>query len=303
MTKKIFALTLLLACGLTATAQEKQTETRQNSTDAVAAQARSAQVQSSDVPLMGTLAGASSTQYIQQRAAVQPEQMSAQQQVTPLPTPAPVQTPAPTPLPVVAPTPLPNLAPAPLPAPEPAPQATPAPAPHTTPELTPTPQTPGAVPVAGGAQTLSPSPQVVTPSNAPAESSLAVPTVAPEYRATLGATLPALERVGVNMAEQRPLTLREAIELALQNGKDIEVARTNVRAAEFDLTAARGAYDPRLNTSTFYERSKTPVASFLSGGEGGAVTTSGFGGTMRFEGLTPQGGGNYRFDFSSSRQT
>jgi HAE1 family hydrophobic/amphiphilic exporter-1 len=105
------------------------------------------------------------------------------------------------------------------------------------------------------------------------------------------------------MAEQRPLALREAIELALKNGKDIEVARTNVRAAEFDLTAARGAYDPRFNTSTFYERTKTPTASFLSGGEGGAVTSSGLGGTLRFEGLTPRGGGNYRFDFSSSRQT
>jgi len=168
----------------------------------------------------------------------------------------------------------------------------------------PTPQLPGANPAAGEAQTTSPqSQQIVTPSNAPAESSLAVPSVAPDYRATLAATLPALERVGVNMAEQRPLALREAIELALRNGKDIEVARTNVRAAEFDLTAARGAYDPRFNTSTFYERSKTPVAGFLSGGEGGAVTQSGFGGTMRFEGLTPRAGGNYRFDFSSSRQT
>ena len=141
-----------------------------------------------------------------------------------------------------------------------------------------------------------------TPSNAQAETALSVPAVAPDYRAP-NVPLPALERVGVNMAEQRPLALREAIELALKNGKDIEVARTFVRAAEFDLTAARGAYDPRLNTSTFYERTKTPVASFLSGGEGGAVTSSGFGGTMRFEGLTPKGGGNYRFDFSSSRQT
>ena len=293
LTKKVFTLAFLLACGLTArtaSAQEQQqaASARQNSTGVAAAQrVSSAQVQSSDVPLLGMLAGAS------------PSQLPAQ----PQPTPAPAQTPAPTPLPVVAPTPLPNLAPTPQPATAaPTPEATPLPTPAPLP--LPTPQLPGTTPAAGGAQTVSPSsPQVVAPSNAPAESSLAVPSVAPDYRATLGATLPALERVGVNMAEQRPLALREAIELALQNGKDIEVARTNVRAAEFDLTAARGAYDPRFNTSTFYERNKTPVASFLSGGEGGAVTTSGFGGTMRFEGLTPQGGGNYRFDFSSSRQT
>jgi HAE1 family hydrophobic/amphiphilic exporter-1 len=313
LTKRFFALALLFACGLTATAATAQEQraaaagARQNSFDptattataaAVAQPASSGEVQSSNVPLMGTLVSASPSRHTQTQPGAQQTQAS----------PAiPAQTPpAPTPLPVVAPTPLPNLAPTPLPAApsQQTPQTTIAPTLQTAPQLMPTPQLPGATSVAGEAQIVSPSPQkIVTPSNAPAESSLAVPSVAPDYRATLSATLPTLERVGVNMAEQRPLTLREAIELALQNGKDIEVARTNVRAAEFDLTAARGAYDPRFNSSTFYERSKTPVASFLSGGEGGAVTTSGFGGTMRFEGLTPQGGGNYRFDFSSSRQT
>jgi HAE1 family hydrophobic/amphiphilic exporter-1 len=335
LTEKFFALALLLACGLTtpASAQEDRQQragARQHSIDAAATQQQtqtppaSAQVQSSDVPLMGALSSrALQPRQQQDGLVVNYELASARTQEPPAPIqmPAPAQTPAPTPLPVVAPTPLPNLAPTPQPAPEPTPQTPAAPASRPAPEVAPlsspeaaprptplvvTPQLPGATPaVAGEAQTApSPSsPQIVTPSNAPAESSLDVPSVAPDYRATLGATLPALERVGVNMAEQRPLALREAIELALQNGKDIEVARTNVRAAEFDLTAARGAYDPRLNTSTFYERSKTPVASFLSGGEGGAVTTSGFGGTMRFEGLTPKAGGNYRFDFSSSRQT
>jgi HAE1 family hydrophobic/amphiphilic exporter-1 len=307
LTKKVFTLALLLACGLTVTAsasaqeqQQQRAGARQNSirptaATAVAQPASSQEVQSSDVPLLGTLAGTSLARHTQTQPGAQPQA-----------TPVPAQTPLPTPLPVVAPTPLPNLAPTPQPTTESTPQTNAAPTPQPSPVLIRTPQLPGATsPVAGETQIVSPSssPQIVTPSNAPAESSLAVPSVAPDYRATLGATLPALERVGVNMAEQRPLTLREAIELALQNGKDIEVARTNVRAAEFDLTAARGAYDPRFNTSTFYERSKTPVASFLSGGEGGAVTTSGFGGTMRFEGLSPQGGGNYRFDFSSSRQT
>ena len=299
LTKKFFALAIF-ACGLTLTTSAQQTAgARQNSTDAApAAQlAPAPEVQSSDVPVMGTLAGGApaSPQLRQQPpgAAARPEQQQQASATQPQATPTPAQTPAPS----VSPTPLPNLAPA----PEPTHTPTPTPSPSPLPALSP--QSKGATAVSGEAQTMSPTPQVVIQSNAAAESSLVVPPVAPDYRATLGATLPALERVGVNMAEQRPLTLREAIELALQNGKDIEVARTNVRAAEFDLTAARGAYDPRFNTSTFYERSKTPVASFLSGGEDGAVTTSGLGGTMRFEGLAPKGGGNYRFDFSSSRQT
>ncbi len=138
-------------------------------------------------------------------------------------------------------------------------------------------------------------------SPAPAELP-AVPTVAPEFRAD-DAPLPELGRVGVDMAEQRPLTMREAIELALANNKDIEVARQNVRVAEFDLQGARGVYDPRLGSFSYYERTETPTASFLSGGTGSAVTQSSYTGTLRLEGLAPRGGGGYRVDFSSIRLT
>jgi outer membrane protein TolC len=139
------------------------------------------------------------------------------------------------------------------------------------------------------------------PTQAPAEMPLDVPPVAKDFRTTPG-PLPELGRVGVNMAEQRPLTLREAIELALQNAKEIEVARANVRAAEFDLTAARGVYDPRLSSLSYYERTETPATSILSGAAG-AVTQSNLVGTLRLEGLSPKAGGGYRFDFSSIRST
>ena len=56
------------------------------------------------------------------------------------------------------------------------------------------------------------------------------------------------------MNRQRPLSLRDALSLALENNKDIEVARENVRIAEFDLLGAQGVYDPRLTTTAFYER-------------------------------------------------
>jgi len=130
----------------------------------------------------------------------------------------------------------------------------------------------------------------------------AVPVIAPDYRAPT-MPLPRLERVGVDMTEQRALTLREAITLALENNKDIEVARQNVTIAEFDLLGARGVYDPRLTSLSYYERSETPTASFLSGGEGGAVTQSGYVGTARLEGFAPRFGGSYRIDFSSARLT
>lgn len=131
---------------------------------------------------------------------------------------------------------------------------------------------------------------------------LEVPLIAPDFRAERK-PLPDLSRVGVDMDRQQPLTLREALAMALENNKDIEVARQNVRIAEYDLMGSRGAYDPRLSTSTYFERIKTPVSSFLSGGENGAITASDFTGTARLEGQTPIFGGNYRLDFSSIRQT
>ena len=38
----------------------------------------------------------------------------------------------------------------------------------------------------------------------------------------------------------------------LQNNKDIEVARDNVKIAEFDLLTARGSYDPRLDGAELF---------------------------------------------------
>jgi HAE1 family hydrophobic/amphiphilic exporter-1 len=140
------------------------------------------------------------------------------------------------------------------------------------------------------------------PAAAPADTTLDVPQVAPGFEARQG-PFPALERVGVDMGDQRALSVREAIELALSNNKDIEVARENVRAAEFDLTAARGVYDPRFTTNSYYERTETPAASFLSGTSTGSVTQSGVFSTTSVQGLTPAFGGGYRVDFVNNRVT
>src|SRR5689334_8980106 len=108
-------------------------------------------------------------------------------------------------------------------------------------------------------------------------------------------------RVGVDMNQQHPLSLREALSMALQNNKDIEVARENVRIAEFDLRGAQGAYDPRLTTGAFYERLENPISSFLAGGQNGSTIQSDFNGNARIEGQSPVLGGSYHFDVSSGR--
>jgi outer membrane protein TolC len=144
--------------------------------------------------------------------------------------------------------------------------------------------------------------QEPTQSAAPSPQELQVPPVASDFHPAQK-PLPELSRVGVDMDRQRALSLREALTLALANNKDIEVARQNVRISEFDLKSAQGAYDPRLSSTSYYERVKSPISSFLSGGSNGAVTQSDYTGTARLEVLTPTLGGSYHLDFSSIRLT
>ncbi len=145
--------------------------------------------------------------------------------------------------------------------------------------------------------------QQPSPSPEPSQiQQLPVPSIAPDFRAPQK-PLPELNRVGVDMNQQRPLSLREALSMALENNKDIEVARENVRIAEFDLLGAKGVYDPRITTTAFYERAENPIASFLSGGQNGSVIENDYTGTARLEGQSPFLGGNYRLDFSSVRLT
>ena len=84
--------------------------------------------------------------------------------------------------------------------------------------------------------TPAPTPFVIDKQDVAPENIKGVPAIAPDYRSD-ARTLPDLGRVGVDMTQQRTLTLREAIELALDNNRDIEVSRQTfsicVRRADF----------------------------------------------------------------------
>src|SRR5215831_4833531 len=143
-----------------------------------------------------------------------------------------------------------------------------------------------------------------TPANSPspatsAQQTITVPAIAVDYKADTKSPLPSLTRVGVDTNDQQPLSLRDAIALALRNNKDIEVARDNVKIAEYDLMTARGSYDPRFTAQNYFERIETPATSVLSGAS--RLETDDITGTARFEGLSPKYGGSYHIDFSSVR--
>ena len=155
------------------------------------------------------------------------------------------------------------------------------------PTPTPTPA-PVAVPKVDGGQNVAP------------EQLQGVPAIAPGYSSE-DRSLPDLGRVGVDMADQKPLTLREAIALALDNNKDIEVTRQNVRIAEYDLQAARGVYEPRFAGQSFYERTTTPNVSIFSANQ--KTTQGSIVGNAGLQGYLPKFGTIYSAQFNNTRLT
>jgi outer membrane protein len=127
-----------------------------------------------------------------------------------------------------------------------------------------------------------------------------IPVIAPDYVSN-DRSLPDLGRVGVDMTAQRTLTMREAIELALNNNLDIEVSRKTSTMAEFDLRAARGFYQPRFTGQSYYERSTVPNVSIFSNNQ---KTTQGtFLGNAGITGYVPNFGTVLNSTFNNQRLT
>jgi outer membrane protein len=110
-------------------------------------------------------------------------------------------------------------------------------------------------------------------------------------------------RVGVQTSNRTSLTLREAVMMALENNREIEIERLNSRMSDFDLRAAKGAYDPALTVGVFYDHSMTPVASLLAGGADGGLKTTDFAGTSKIMQRLPWWGGSVQASFDQSRAT
>jgi HAE1 family hydrophobic/amphiphilic exporter-1 len=116
------------------------------------------------------------------------------------------------------------------------------------------------------------------------------------------ATQPA-QRVGIAVDKQIVITLREAVAMALENNRDIEIERLNTQINEYDLRAAKGVYDPSLTSSIYYDRQTLPVASILAGGENGRLRTTEFTGTTTLKQRLPWQGGSVSLNFDQSRNT
>lgn len=166
---------------------------------------------------------------------------------------------------------------------------TPTPTPTPTPQITPTPL-PDATPL--------PVPTPIYDSNGLPTN---LPEIAPNYSAPQR-PLPSIERVGVDVSNQKIMSLNEAITLALENSNDIETSQVDVKLAEFNLQAMRGVYDPRLTTENYFQHAKIPTASSL-GGVNGSTTSTGLVNSFSVSGNSPFAGGSYSSNFRASRET
>lgn len=97
-------------------------------------------------------------------------------------------------------------------------------------------------------------------------------------------------RVGIDESNPLPLALEEAVRMALTRNREIEVERINSLQAGYDLEAAKGVFDPVLNSIDFYDRTINPVASALGGGPSGRVTTSALQSDVTVQKLLESGG-------------
>jgi outer membrane protein TolC len=83
----------------------------------------------------------------------------------------------------------------------------------------------------------------------------------------VSAQIPEPPRVGVGLAQRR-LTLRQAVEMALQSNLDIEIERSNTANAVQSLRAARGFYDLSFRWNPGLESRATPTGSVLQSASG-----------------------------------
>jgi outer membrane protein len=111
---------------------------------------------------------------------------------------------------------------------------------------------------------------------------------------------PVAPRVGVDESQPLTFTLFDAVKLALQNNREVEVERINVQQAEYDLFAARGARDITVGNSTYYENKTVPVGSILAGGPNGSLTTKSLNYDFSAQQLLPSGAA-WQAQFTNAR--
>jgi outer membrane protein len=159
----------------------------------------------------------------------------------------------------------------------------------------------GAASAQTSAPTPTPAPKAADAQNVRPENLEGVPAIAPKYQND-DLSLPNLGRVGVELLEQKPVSLNDVIKAALENNKDIEVSRQNLRSAEFELQAADGIFTPRVSGTAYFERSKLPSVSIFNPTQSSTVNNS-LVGNVTYQGFIKKYGATYNASLGNQRTT
>ena len=121
----------------------------------------------------------------------------------------------------------------------------------------------------------------------------------PQLPATAPMDVPG--RIGIT--SEIKLTLQEVIQKVLDNDRDLAVSRIVAQEAVFNVSGAKGYYDPVLGFNGNHLKSVTPVASVFGGSADGKLTQRSLTGDPQISGSVPGTGATYALDFSNSRQS
>jgi HAE1 family hydrophobic/amphiphilic exporter-1 len=102
--------------------------------------------------------------------------------------------------------------------------------------------------------------------------------------------------------QNRPIALKEAIELALKNNLEVEITRNATSTAQAAFKAAQGAFDPVFRLSPGYENRRTPTASLLLSPTG-TVEETVAGVNSSYVQRLPWNGTQFSAGFDNSRNT
>ena len=107
-------------------------------------------------------------------------------------------------------------------------------------------------------------------------------------------------RIGI--AGQAPLRLKEVIERVLANDPDLAISRIQLQEAGYQITSAKGYYDPIMGLRAYRTHTVSPVASILGGAASGKLGATDLNVTPQLSGITAAGG-TYSLNFANARQT
>ncbi|QOY86978.1 efflux RND transporter permease subunit [Paludibaculum fermentans] len=109
------------------------------------------------------------------------------------------------------------------------------------------------------------------------------------------------ERVGVS-GTQHPLSLQEAVQMALKNNLEIELERTTVATSVAGLKGARGAFDSVVLFAPSIQANNSPAASSLAAANG-KVSEHYLTNNLSVKQKTPWQGLSFHVDFDNQRQS